>query len=1396
MDTKPTTFRTVGATLREIVSLGRNGRFTPNGLSAPLEVVAEVALIAQSDLFDETWYRERQIVETDGLIAAVTHYVEVGALAGARPHPLFDVDWYEELSKDHQRGLARTPIGHFLCHGHKEGLRPSPLFDYAWYTNQAGVELGSNIELFRHFLREGAAAGASPHPLFDSRFYFEQRPSLGTSRVNPLTHYLECGALEGMHPNRYFDSNWYLGEYADVHGAARNPLVHFVRFGARSGYRPHPGVELNSIIQERQDLPRDPLQAYIEIVTRDLDDFSVETYRRMIVERDARQRRDDVASGAGCVEVAFQSDRIDLAQAPFIAADWQEPPIPDDAKAPPLLELAYDADLVSIDVWDTVLRRDCHPDEIKLQSARALLLLGYHSLRPAYRDLRSLLNARLVAEAAAAPYDDHEFRFSDALVKWLEMVITPGTDPLIMEELRRNILDHEFSAEERHTRLDMPFWSQLQQLKQPIVFASDFYMSSSFLEKLLDAKGMGRQFVRGYSSCDYYSTKRSGRLFRRIVSDFRVAPERTIHVGDNHHADYHVAKQLGLHAHLYENDGEHERREWYRRGLEAWKSREEASHSNRIWAKVESAREEASRGGRSSDLRAVGARLAPMFVGYALSILEDATKEKVDQVYFFTREGAFFQSVFDLVARARPFNLPAPKSELLEVSRRSTFAASLADCTPSNLMRLWNLYSIQSLKGLAVSLNLDESLIESEAGKCGLVYDEPITYPWENAGVRKLLANERVREHANEALARQRTLLLAYLKQKEFFSRPVNVISDIGWRGTIQDNIALLDQQTFVRGHYLGLFKYLNHQPKNTYKKGWLFDENIGAHLNVPEVAPLELLCMTLGGSVVGYRLTPEERMVAERVKYDQEEDLIAAEIAEFQAGVLDAAPAIADYVRRHGLMSEDLSSIARATADALANRPPAKLADAFFRLHHNETFGTGNVDSMACRGDRLSVALAVEGSAEKHAAVSSALAEGRWSQGTVRRSEVRDWWLRSPHPDRASVPLAIYSAHSPAIIRSLGTRLAVYAPPPLKSSGGHRTIYNVVRRLVAAGFTPQIFLEGIGAGISTVEDYLQGTSAVIHTEWHGHIASDVALATIAHSAKYVAELQSSRHLAYLVQDFEALFNPMSDAYLTAETSYALGLTHFTIGNWLTHVIRTSYDGVATPAGLGVDTSVYRVIDSQAPREKAICFLYQPDKPRRTPLLGIEALRRVREEIPETQIFVYGSDLPLHLDFPVTNLGLISDLRELNKLYNRCMVGLCISASNPSRIPYEMMAAGCVPVDLYRYNNLLDHSGGTIGLAHQDPDSLALAMTGLLQNAASTAQMSSNAQLYASKRTLDWEADVIANSVLSLLDGSFSIGDVPELQYADPPIIASNRFREGAYQFCSRQLKLAQVRRA
>jgi glycosyltransferase involved in cell wall biosynthesis len=342
-----------------------------------------------------------------------------------------------------------------------------------------------------------------------------------------------------------------------------------------------------------------------------------------------------------------------------------------------------------------------------------------------------------------------------------------------------------------------------------------------------------------------------------------------------------------------------------------------------------------------------------------------------------------------------------------------------------------------------------------------------------------------------------------------------------------------------------------------------------------------------------------------------------------------------------------------------------------------------------------------------------------------------------------------------------------------------------------------RLLLDGAGSGLDDVAAQLRGSGVSIDVGWDTSTDFDYAIATVASSPAHVATV-SAAHRGYLVQDFEAAFNPMSDGYIEAESSYTDGFDFLTVGSWLGHVLQTRYGAQAFSSGLGADDAVYRPLKPTRPgdRNPAVCFLYQPDKPRRTPKLGIEALRLVKRTLPETEILVYGSDDDIvadhRLDFEVENLGLIRDLEALNRLYNYCRVGLCISMTNPSRIPFELMAAGAVPVDVYRYNTLFDYDSGTALLAHQSPESLAGAMIELLTDDEGWQARQARCLDFIARRPLSWETDVMVNVVLARVSG-IPISTMAAMPtYADEPVIAATDHSQATRAFCQWQRRSSQ----
>ncbi|MFP5075849.1 hypothetical protein ACLE20_00930 [Rhizobium sp. YIM 134829] len=1340
---------------------------------------SEVDLIVSSGCFDENWYRERHKVEGSGQRAAVEHYIKHAFETGVAPHPLFNTPYYQaSVTPSDQKGLS--PLAHYLTYGIERGASPHPLFDPAWYRIQA-KDLAANEDPFRHFLHHGAKKLLSPHPLVLPAFYLEQRASLQHSGANALTHFVECGYREGLWPNPYFDVSWYMLTNGKQWDHSVNPLVHFIDHSEQVGLDPHPELDIDKIRTQEvfAGLSR------LEILTKIIHDERLRTIFTVSKPNDMF-----VIIGLNRIPHPSTLDAVDGDAITNLFEDADAST--DDASLPPPevgsigIDIRSEASLVSFDVWDTLVRRDCHPDEIKLQSARALYLIAYPYLLPVFKDVRVLLEARRVSENRSAPNDEYEYRFDDALQRWLAMVTVPGIPESVSERILSAMQAHEYLSETRSTRPDANAKACLEKLQQTAVFASDFYLPSGFLKTLLSHHGLGHHFLQGFSSSDAYLTKRSGRMFDHILQNFGIPPEQLHHVGDNREADQRVPESKAISSFLYLSPAEEERKSWYGKAFHAWLQGGPDLHAQRLRRITQDVANSVGPG-ELARLERIGAKLAPIVFGYCLSILEDALRSDAKTVFFFTREGVFFRDVFDRIVAENPFNLHNVRSEVLDVSRRATFAASLRNLSFGELMRLWNLYSIQSLKGFASSLNLDLAVIASFGSRHKIDFEAPIEYPWLDKRVKDLFNDKAFKTYVEGEISQQRDNLKGYLANKGFFENPVQLVSDIGWRGTIQDNLAYLAPEITTRGHYLGLFGFLNQQPDNTEKFGFVFDANRDDPLSVSDVGPLEMIFNVPGGSVVGYRQEGDSYHPLRSIFEDEE--AVMKEVGALQRGMLRALGPLCDYVRLHGLSAADLTRLSKETIATLIKQPPLEIVDLFYRLHHNETFGLGEVKNMGDSHKNASALTQLKGSA-LHKAVNDIVTGTRWPEASVRQAPLRTWWEQTDEARRLAAPAEVTALHMPPTIRTRGAGVAVYVPPPIRGSGGHRTIYNLVRRLSELGLQPEIMLEGVGDGIQVVEDYLAGTPALLHTRWHRRINVDVAFATVAHSAAYVADLVQVPHKAYLVQDYEALFNPMSDGFIVCQNSYAMGLQHVTIGNWLSHVIATEYAAPSIGAGLGVDTSVY-FRDETIKREQAICFLYQPNKPRRTPRLGIEALRLLKQKRPELTIYVYGSDESIDPGFPVINLGMISDLKELNALYNRCAVGLCISATNPSRIPYEMMAAGCVPIDLYRYNNLLDYDPGSILLAYQDSASLAEAADSLLREPKTLKRMSKNGITFAASRTLRWENDVIANGVLNMLEGKNLPAWTRDLFYDAQPIIADSSSTTAVLAFCRAQREKA-----
>jgi len=1259
---------------------------------------------------------------------------------------LFDHNFYSErYGVDPGAQMDESELFHHWKNvGRFKGMDPHPLFSVEYYASGLDAAELASVDHITHFLKRRRSSNISPHPFFDAKWYTTTYSDVRNAGIHPLVHYLRDGHKEGRRPSPTFDGNWYLKHYGDVRDAGMNPLVHYVMFGRSEGRFP-----------------------------------SANDFEALASSKRGGARPRNTGNG---YRLPVRSERVEpiVSQSPGPSLRFLSTPL-------------AEAKLLSLDIWDTALYRRCHPEEIKIASARLLYVDYRLRLRVAYRDVVSLYRARRLAEDESSLTDNFEYRFEDAARRWVEMVFEAGTPRATLQSVVQHLWRHELATELRASYANTAVTDLLdQESLPPVVFVSDFYMGEKFMLELLRAKGFGDRFVKLYCSSDYVENKRSGQLFHRVVSDFGLAPSEVFHVGDNKAADVDPPRAQGIITHHYPSPT-HEMLRIHADKLLNSRLTSDIAPLNYALKEQLLHRSEGRFGHSSPRIQALqrlGYNIAPLGIGFILHIIERAKLYGVKKIFFFTREGIFLKKLFDAVVAEDPYGCSYPEAVLLDVSRIATFAPSIDGWSDDELMRMWSLYSSQSPAAFVRSLNFDAVATEALFRAAGIEYKTPIQYPWLDKGFMGVIRSATFTRLAKESISVQRQLLRDYLTRCGFdVAAKVNLVVDLGWRGSIQDNIAKLCSG-HLHGCYLGLFNFLNGQPLNTSKSAWLFDSNIAKpQLEEIEVAPIEMLFNGLGGSVVGYSLTADGAVHSVKAPDEAEDRIFLAATHWIQEGIVEAVVDCADFVGTHGLISDDILHAGWSAFEGLLQNPTQEFASAFFGLAHNEVFGTGDFYTSNSVSDIVAAVAKCKG-ALLHSRVSALLSKTRWSSGIAALPEIC----------RAIATLGDEARHLPSLLmrpsaiddnaRGGPARIGFIIPAPIIGSGGHRTIFKVVRQFALRGCEVFCFLESEGDGIHVAREMLGDVDAYIFTQWDKAAELDVVFATIAHSASFVAEMPNVKARCYLVQDYEALFNPIGDYYTIAENSYMLGLEHFTIGNWLTHVLAEQHAANAIPSGLGIDLATY-FVRPRARRESAICFLYQPEKPRRNGLLGIDAIRMVKEKLPSTRVYIYGSNADLDLDFEAEKLGMIRDLSELNALYNRCAVGLCISMSNPSRIPFEMMACGMVPIDVYRYNNLFDYTPGTALLAYQSAKSVAHAMILLLANKSLLRDHRRRCVELTKGRSAEWEADVIVNSVFQTLSGKSASGAHVDVSYVDDPVLAPEDRTPSVKAFCEWQRHLA-----
>lgn len=243
---------------------------------------------------------------------------------------------------------------------------------------------------------------------------------------------------------------------------------------------------------------------------------------------------------------------------------------------------------------------------------------------------------------------------------------------------------------------------------------------------------------------------------------------------------------------------------------------------------------------------------------------------------------------------------------------------------------------------------------------------------WRQPGVaERLLGDPATAERLDARRQEQRALLLHYLDQNGVLAQSRIAAADVGWRGTIEDNLARLLPEHRLDGYYLALFPAFSPAPSNAGKTGFVLDAQSPYALTrrLRFVAPLEFICSDRALSAVAYarnlcEVTPVYDML----------QVVPADSPAFRC----LQDGVSEGVVSMGTLGRPDAGEASMLLLDLIERPPAALAALYFQAWRDDRYGAGTLHRDAPRIDLRQV-LAALVSRKARRSLGLAMADSGW---------------------------------------------------------------------------------------------------------------------------------------------------------------------------------------------------------------------------------------------------------------------------------------------------------------------------------------------------------------------------------------------------------------------------------
>lgn len=424
---------------------------------------------------------------------------------------------------------------------------------------------------------------------------------------------------------------------------------------------------------------------------------------------------------------------------------------------------------------------------------------------------------------------------------------------------------YEVETELLHLSVDVKRKKELayyQKKGTEMILISDFYAGREFFREILARLGLSGYFSYMFISSEAGVRKSSGALYEYVKKELGIDGSQLVMHGDNRLSDVDIPKKMGIPSVHCANVSK-KYRDYQERELQ------------KAMFHLSFHQENAPLNGYLGELLYFTSKLHHKLI-----------QNHVKRVYFCSREGQLLKRFFDMYQNAFAKNRKI-QTVYLYVSRKATMLPSLDSFEIETFSRIFRQYDALSPMDFLKSLSFTEEEIKTVTkGFRESLEEKSVTKELDCAFIQELKESPEFTELYDKKRREQKELFMNQFRQcGETFKDGIHLV-DIGWKGTIQDNISQILGDVKVYGYYLGMMVSDYPTVSVERKEGILF-QDIGEpcknyHLLKRNYLFYERMLCANHGPVCGYAMDDDKKTVP--VIDNREEELsLYAFLKEYQ---------------------------------------------------------------------------------------------------------------------------------------------------------------------------------------------------------------------------------------------------------------------------------------------------------------------------------------------------------------------------------------------------------------------------------------------------------------------------------------------------------------------------------